>query len=51
MLQLLELLEHKSIFTAGYKAVLHVHAVVEECEIIRLIALLDPKTKEKKKVT
>eukprot|EP00891_Asterochloris_glomerata_P001970 jgi/Astpho2/1970/Aster-00479 len=28
-LQLLDLLEHKSIFTAGYKAVLHIHAVVK----------------------
>ena len=37
--------------SAGYKAVLHIHAVVEECEIVRLVASLDPKTKEKKKVS
>ena len=36
---------------AGYKAVLHLHAVVEECEIITLMASLDPKTKETKKVS
>ncbi len=49
-LQVLELLEHKAIFTAGYKAVLHVHSVVEECEITKLVAQIDLKTKEKKKV-
>lgn len=52
MVQLLDLLEHKSIFTAGYKAVLHVHSLVEECEITRLIAQLDMKQRPpaKKKV-
>lgn len=45
----LELLEHKPILTGGYKAVLHIHSVVEECEITKLIAMIDPKTKEKKK--
>jgi peptide chain release factor subunit 3 len=49
-LQVLDLLEHKAIFTAGYKAVLHVHSVVEECEITALLAQVDVKTKEKKKV-
>jgi len=45
-LQILELLDHKAIFTAGYKAVLHIHSIVEECEIMRLIHLIDPKTKK-----
>ena len=36
-LQILELLEHKAIFTAGYKVVLHIHSVVEECEIMELL--------------
>lgn len=45
-LQILELLEHKAIFTAGYRAVLHVHAIVEECEIIELLQQIDPKTKK-----
>ncbi|CAM6081939.1 unnamed protein product [Calypogeia fissa] len=51
-LQILELLDHKAIFTAGYKAVLHIHSVVEECEIITLLQQIDPKTRKpmKKKV-
>ncbi|KAL6963102.1 hypothetical protein U1Q18_038071 [Sarracenia purpurea var. burkii] len=50
-LQILELLEN-AIFTAGYKAVLHIHAVMEECEIVELMQQIDPKTKKpmKKKV-
>ena len=46
---ILELLEHKPILTGGYKAVLHLHSVVEECEVTKLIAVVDPKTKEKTK--
>lgn len=45
LMQLLDLLEHKSIFTAGYKAILHIHSLVEECEITSLISALDMKTK------
>ena len=48
-LQILDLLEHKAIFTAGYKAILHLHSLVEECEITRLLAQVNVKTKEKKK--
>ena len=48
-LQILDLLEHKAIFTAGYKAILHLHSLVEECEITRLLAQVNIKTKEKKK--
>ncbi|KAL2482359.1 Translation elongation factor EF1A/initiation factor IF2gamma family protein [Forsythia ovata] len=44
-LQILELLDN-AIFTAGYKAVLHVHAVVEECEIVELMQQIDPRTKK-----
>lgn len=42
----------QAIFTAGYKAVLHIHSVVEECEIVQLLQQIDPKTKKpmKKKV-
>lgn len=46
---ILDLLEHKPILTGGYKAVLHIHSVVEECEITKLVAVIDPKTKERKK--
>ncbi|XAR58344.1 Protein-synthesizing GTPase [Bertholletia excelsa] len=50
-LQVLELLDN-AIFTAGYKAVLHIHSVMEECEIVELLQQIDPKTKKpmKKKV-
>ncbi|XP_062218968.1 uncharacterized protein LOC133918884 isoform X1 [Phragmites australis] len=41
-LQILELLDN-AIFTAGYKAVLHIHSVVEECEIVELIEEIDLK--------
>ncbi|KAJ6851704.1 eukaryotic peptide chain release factor GTP-binding subunit ERF3A isoform X1 [Iris pallida] len=44
-LQILELLDN-AIFTAGYKAVLHVHAIVEECEIVELIEEIDTKKKK-----
>ncbi|CAL4969483.1 unnamed protein product [Urochloa decumbens] len=44
-LQILELLDN-AIFTAGYKAVLHIHSVVEECEIVELIEEIDMKRKK-----
>ncbi|KAM3268773.1 eukaryotic peptide chain release factor GTP-binding subunit ERF3A isoform X1 [Capsicum chacoense] len=44
-LQILELFDN-AIFTAGYKAVLHIHAIVEECEIVELMQQIDPKTKK-----
>ncbi|MQL94638.1 hypothetical protein Taro_027286, partial [Colocasia esculenta] len=43
-LQILELLDN-AIFTAGYKAVLHIHSIVEECEIVDLIQEIDTKKK------
>ncbi|BAT72656.1 hypothetical protein VIGAN_01008200 [Vigna angularis var. angularis] len=50
-LVILELLDN-AIFTAGYKAVLHIHSVVEECEIVELLQQIDTKTRKplKKKV-
>jgi len=41
---IVELLEHKSIFSAGYTAVLHVHASAEECTIVKLTASIDKKS-------
>lgn len=38
-LAILELLPHKSIFSAGYNAVLHIHTAVEECTITVRIEL------------
>ncbi|XP_074272629.1 uncharacterized protein LOC141596395 isoform X1 [Silene latifolia] len=43
-LQILELLEN-AIFTAGYKAILHIHSIVEECEIVDLLQQIDPQTR------
>jgi peptide chain release factor subunit 3 len=48
-LKLLELLEHKSIFTAGYKSILHIHSITEECEVLQLDFEIDMKTKSKKR--
>ena len=45
-LAVLELLEHKSIFTAGYTAVMHIHTAVEEIEVTKMISQIDPKTKK-----
>ncbi|KAK8951546.1 hypothetical protein KSP39_PZI004477 [Platanthera zijinensis] len=44
-LQILELLDN-AIFTAGYKAILHIHAIVEEAEIVQLIEEIDVKKKK-----
>ena len=47
-LALLELLEHNSIFTKGYKAVIHIHAATEEVEVTKLISEMDMKTRKPK---
>ncbi|KAH6808572.1 Translation elongation factor EF1A/initiation factor IF2gamma family protein [Perilla frutescens var. hirtella] len=47
-LSILELLDN-AIFCAGYKAILHIHAVVEECEIVELTQQIDPKTRKRLK--
>ncbi|KAA8542774.1 hypothetical protein F0562_023926 [Nyssa sinensis] len=44
-LQIFELLDN-AIFTAGYKAVLHIHSVREECEIVELMQQIDLKTRK-----
>ncbi len=40
------------IFTTAYKAMLHIHAIVEECQIMGLLHQIDPKIKKfiKKKI-
>ncbi|KAI8388026.1 P-loop containing nucleoside triphosphate hydrolase protein [Radiomyces spectabilis] len=45
----LAILEHKNIICAGYNAVLHVHAAVEEITISALLHLIDKKTGRKSK--
>jgi peptide chain release factor subunit 3 len=41
---ILNLLDHKSVFSAGYEAVLHIHTCVQEIEVLRLLESIDPKT-------
>jgi peptide chain release factor subunit 3 len=48
-LVIVELLEHKSIFSAGYTAVLHVSAAAEECSIVKLTGEVDKKSNKKSK--
>jgi len=43
-IQILELLDHKSLFSAGYECVLHVHTAVEEVSVTLLLEKLNPKT-------
>lgn len=44
------ILEYKSIISAGYSCVLHIHSCVEEVTIKALICLIDKKTGEKNQV-
>lgn len=41
---ILELPEHKPIFSQGYKAVIHMHTIVEEIETREVLAVLDKQT-------
>jgi len=50
-LVLVDLLEHKSVFTAGYKAILHVHTVTEECEVTKIVAKFEAPPKGSPKGT
>jgi len=43
-LQILELLEHRSLFTAGYNCIFHAHTIIEECTIRSLLKEMDMKT-------
>ena len=47
-LAIVELLEHKSIFSTGYNAVIHIHSVTEEIEVKKLVSEMDPKTRKPK---
>lgn len=44
--RIMDLPENKSLFTAGYQAVVHMHTAVEECTVVRLMAEIDGKTGE-----
>jgi len=43
----LELLESRQLISAGYACILHVHTVVEECQIAKLYEVTDRATKKK----
>jgi peptide chain release factor subunit 3 len=44
----LELLEHNSVFTKGYKAVIHIHTATEEVEVTKLVSEIDTKLRKPK---
>lgn len=41
---LVDTLEHRPLLTAGYKCILHVHTIAQECTIVKLLRPIDPKT-------
>lgn len=41
---LIDTLEHRPLLTAGYKCVLHIHTVAQECVVAKLLRFIDPKT-------
>lgn len=48
-LQVIELPEERPVLTSGYKAVIHVHTAIEECEILKLYETISLKDKKKEK--
>jgi len=49
-IQVVQLLEHKHLFTAGYECILHIHTAVEEVTVTRLLEEIDKKTQTSKKL-
>jgi len=49
MLVIQELPSDKSLLTAGYEAIIHVHTVVEDCLITELVSQIDTKTSQESK--
>ncbi|KAJ0401621.1 hypothetical protein P43SY_006000 [Pythium insidiosum] len=41
---LVDTLEHRPLLTAGYKCILHIHTVAQECTVAKLLRPIDPKT-------
>ncbi|KAL4151210.1 hypothetical protein PRNP1_008159 [Phytophthora ramorum] len=41
---LVDTLEHRPLMTAGYKCILHIHTVAQECTVAKLLRPVDPKT-------
>merc|ERR1719478_321489 len=48
-IQIIELLEERPVMTVGYKAILHIHTAIEECEIKKMEEVLHMTTKKKEK--
>lgn len=48
-IHVIELPEERPVMTSGYKAVIHVHTAIEECEILKLYETLNMKDKKKEK--
>jgi peptide chain release factor subunit 3 len=50
---LVDTLEHRPLLTAGYKCILHIHTIAQECTVAKLLRPIDPKTGKpvKKSVT
>eukprot|EP01023_Acetabularia_acetabulum_P052826 TRINITY_DN5877_c0_g2_i2.p1 TRINITY_DN5877_c0_g2~~TRINITY_DN5877_c0_g2_i2.p1 ORF type:complete len:323 (-),score=55.72 TRINITY_DN5877_c0_g2_i2:377-1237(-) len=47
-LVIMELLDHKSIFSAGYRCMLHLHSLCEECEVHAILYKVEKKGVQKK---
>lgn len=52
-LAMVDMLDHRPLFTAGYNAILHIHTLAVECVVVQLLRQVDKKTGQplKKKVT
>lgn len=45
--KILELVEGRPVLTAGYRCVVHFHTAIEDCEITKLLEVVENKTKKK----
>merc|ERR1711953_1059806 len=48
-LHVIELPEERPVLTSGYKAVMHVHVAIEECEVLKLYESMSLQSKKKEK--
>jgi len=46
---LVDMLEHRPIFSSGYEAVLHVHTLEVEVQVVELVCVMDPTGKKMKR--
>ncbi len=45
-LKIIELLEHKPIFTLGYESIIHIHSSSENCSLLKIKSVVDKKNKQ-----